>query len=85
LHYNIKFLHQFLPYFILCHFALIGGGLPQQGYVHFFPIDGKNEPKKILKKLSPASARQAINARGHFFRPPLSGAHIPLRIKWVKT
>jgi len=38
---------------------------------HFFPVDGKNDPKKILKKLSPAFARHALNARGHFFRPPL--------------
>jgi hypothetical protein len=35
--------------------------------VHFFPVDGKNEPKKILKKLSPASARHAIKGTRRFF------------------
>jgi len=54
--------------------------------IHFFPIDGKNEPKKISKKLSPAYARQAINARGDFFRAfaPLL-TYPPLRVKLGKT
>jgi hypothetical protein len=57
----------------------IGGGLPLEVDVHFFPVDGKNEPKKISKKLSPAFALRAINARGDFFRPPRSNAPVPLR------
>jgi len=68
-------LNHCLPYFIHSYFELIAGGLPLKVDVHFFPSRWKEtNQRKIKKKLSPAFARQAINACGDFFRPPLPGA-----------